>query len=111
MPGPEIELVCRSEEIKEGQDVARDRMTIEYLFVPTSDELNAHQNHTSRSLTGGRKHIHSALILTRDKRRMYSCSEINDYNIELYLNKPHRDRPKTERIWQFDHQLYENRER
>ena len=64
-----------------------------------------------RCLTGGRKNIHSALILTRDKRRMYTCCEINDNNVELYLNKPHPVNYATQRIWAFDHQIYENKDR
>lgn len=111
LPGPEVELVCRSEEIKEDQEVPRDRMTIEYCFVPTPENSSLPGSNTTRSLTGGRKNIHSALVLTRDKSRMYACCEINDHNIEVYLNKPHPIRPQTERVWAFDHQLYENKER
>lgn len=109
LPGPEIELVCRSEDVKEDQDVARDRLTIEYCFPtqPTTPD----EDSPPRCLTGGRKNIHSALVLTRDKRRMYTCCEINDYNLEMYVNQPHPVNFKTERIWAFDHQLYENRDR
>ncbi|CAF2396508.1 unnamed protein product [Rotaria sp. Silwood2] len=109
LDGPQVELVCRSEDVKEDQDVARDRLIIDYCFVTNNDTNN--NNGSSRCLAGGRKNIHSALVLTRDKRRMYTCCEINDYNIEMYLNEPHPVHYATQRIWAFDHQLYENKER
>ncbi|CAF4373564.1 unnamed protein product, partial [Adineta steineri] len=114
LPGPEVEIVCRSEEIKPDQEVARDRLIIDYCFVTNSDHPNEtidNNNNEPRCLTGGRKNIHSALILTRDKRRMYTCCEINDYNVEMYVNKPHPSNFKTQRIWAFDHQLFENKDR
>lgn len=116
LPGPEVEIVCRSEDVKDDQDVARDRLTIDYCFVPPpadsrSDSTINNDGIPTRCLTGGRKNIHSALVITRDKRRMYTCCEINDYNVELYLNKPHPVNYATERIWAFDHQLYENKDR
>ncbi len=42
---------------------------------------------------------------------MYTCCEINDNNVEMYFNKPHPVNYKTERIWAFDHQLFENKDR
>ncbi|CAF1235202.1 unnamed protein product [Adineta steineri] len=114
LPGPEVEIVCRSEEIKPDQEVARDRLIIDYCFVTNPDHPNETidiNNNEPRCLTGGRKNIHSALILTRDKRRMYTCCEINDYNVEMYVNKPHPINFKTQRIWAFDHQLFENKDR
>jgi hypothetical protein len=116
LPGPEVELVCRSEDVKDDQNVARDRLTIEYCFV-TNPEARSQSSISDdatippRCLTGGRKNIHSALVLTRDKRRMYTCCEINDNNIEMYLNKPHPVHYGTQRVWAFDHQLYENKDR
>lgn len=113
LEGPQIELVCRTEDVKEDQDVPRDRLLIDYCFVPTNDN-KTDSNNTSAppcSLIGGRKNIHSALVITRDKKKMYTCSEINDYNIEMYVNKPHPLHPTTQRVWAFDHQLYENRDR
>ncbi len=112
MPGPEVEIICRSEDVKDDQDVARDRLTIDYCFVTNSDpSVETTDNNEPRCLTGGRKNIHSALILTRDKRRMYTCCEINDNNVEMYVNKPHPVNYKTQRIWAFDHQLFENKDR
>ncbi|UJR21317.1 hypothetical protein I4U23_024408 [Adineta vaga] len=112
LPGPEVEIICRSEEIKADQEVARDRMTIDYCFVANLDHSkDTNDNSEPRCLTGGHKNIHSALILTRDKRRMYTCCEINDNNVEVYVNKPHPVNYKTERIWAFDHQLFENKDR
>jgi len=112
LPGPEVEIVCRSEDIKDDQEVARDRLTIDYYFVTNTDgSIETQDNNEPRCLTGGHKNIHSALILTRDKRRMYTCCEINDYNLEMYVNKPHPINYSTERIWAFDHQLFENKDR
>lgn len=115
LEGPELEIVTRTEDIKDDQEVPRDRLLIDYCFVPTKeqsfDTTNNDRIKPSRSLTGGRKNIHSALVLTRDKRRMYTCCEINDNNVELYLNKPHPVNYATQRIWAFDHQIYENKER
>ncbi|CAF1410127.1 unnamed protein product [Rotaria sordida] len=115
LDGPQVETICRSEDVKDDQDVARDRLVIDYCFVSNNDletDINNNNNNNpSRCLIGGRKNIHSALVLTRDKRRMYSCCEINDYNIEMYLNKPHPVHYATQRIWAFDHQLYENKDR
>ncbi len=115
LEGPEVEIICRSEDVKDDQDVARDRLVIDYCFVSTNDQQTDTLDHTdskpSRCLTGGRKNIHSALVLTRDKQRMYTCCEINDYNVEMYLNKPHPVHYATQRIWAFDHQLYENKDR
>jgi hypothetical protein len=115
LEGPEIEIVTRSEEVKDDQEVARDRLVIDYCFVPTNDQQTDSTDNPdanpSRCLTGGRKNIHSALILTRDKRRMYTCCEINDNNVELYINKPHPVNYATQRIWAFDHQIYENKDR
>ena len=113
LDGPEVEIVTRSEDVKDDQDVARDRLVIDYCFVPTNDEQTGDTSESTppRCLTGGRKNIHSALVLTKDKRRMYTCCEINDNNIELYMNKPHPVNYSTERIWAFDHQLYENKDR
>jgi hypothetical protein len=95
--------------------VSRDRLTIDYCFVthpdPSLDGTENSETLPPRCLTGGHKNIHSALILTRDKRRMYTCCEINDNNVEVYLNKPHPVNYKTERIWAFDHQLFENKDR
>ena len=115
LEGPEVEIVCRSEDVKDDQDVARDRLVIDYCFVPNNDTqtdaIEPNDSNPPRCLTGGRKNIHSALILTRDKRRMYTCCEINDKNVELYLNKPHPVNYTTQRIWAFDHQIYENKDR
>ncbi|CAF0870188.1 unnamed protein product [Adineta ricciae] len=115
LDGPEVEIVCRSEDVKDDQDVVRDRMIIDYSFVPpidySADPIDNGENNPPRCLTGGRKNIHSALVLTRDKRRMYTCCEINDNNVEMYLNKPHPVNFTTQRIWAFDHQLYENKDR
>ncbi|CAF3329325.1 unnamed protein product [Rotaria socialis] len=114
LEGSQLEIVCRSEDVKDDQDVGRDRLLIDYCFVPTNDrhsDANNNNDNDSRSLIGGRKNIHSALVLTRDKRRMYTCCEINDFNIEVYLNKPHPLHPTTQRIWAFDHQLFENKDR
>lgn len=115
LEGLELEIVTRTEDIKDDQEVPRDRLLIDYCFVPNKeqsfDNTNIDHSKPSRSLTGGRKNIHSALILTRDKRRMYTCCEINDNNVELYLNKPHPVNYATQRIWAFDHQIYENKER
>ncbi|CAM4872504.1 unnamed protein product [Rotaria socialis] len=110
LPGPEIEIICRSEDVRNDQEIARDRLTINYCFVPNAD--NTDDNNTEqRCLTGGFKNIHSALILTRDKRRMYTCCEINDNNVEVYINRPHPVKYSTERVWAFDHQLFENKDR
>ena len=110
-----MEIVTRSEDVKDDQDVARDRLVIDYRFVlsndPSNDTTDNNETPSPRCLTGGRKNIHSALILTRDKRRMYTCCEINDNNVELYMNKPHPVNYTTERIWAFDHQIYENKDR
>ncbi len=110
-----MEIICRSEDVKDDQDVARDRLVIDYCFVSNnenpSDTLENNDSNPPRCLTGGRKNIHSALVLTRDKRRMYTCCEINDNNVELYLNKPHPVNYTTQRIWAFDHQIYENKDR
>ena len=115
LEGPEIEIVTRTEDVKEDQEVPRDRLLIDYCFVPnneySSDGIEETNTKPTRSLTGGRKNIHSALVLTRDKRRMYTCCEINDNNVELYLNKPHPVNYATHRVWAFDHQIYENKER
>ncbi|CAF3996393.1 unnamed protein product, partial [Rotaria magnacalcarata] len=109
LPGPEIEIICRSEDVRDDQEIARDRLTINYCFVPNPD---TDDNSTEqRCLTGGFKNIHSALILTRDKRRMYTCCEINDNNVEVYVNRPHPVNYSTERVWAFDHQLFENKDR
>ncbi|CAF2613760.1 unnamed protein product [Rotaria sp. Silwood2] len=82
LDGPQLELVCRSEDVKEDQDVVRDRLVIDYCFV-TNNDANNSNNSRPRCLTGGRKNIQSALVLTRDKGCMYTCCEINDYNIEI----------------------------
>ncbi|CAF4551274.1 unnamed protein product [Rotaria sp. Silwood1] len=112
LPGPEIEIVCRSEDVKDDQEVARDRFTIDYCFITNSDNsTNTIENNEQRCLTGGHKNFHSALVITRDKRRMYTCCEINDNNVEVYLNRPHPVNYSTERIWAFDHQLFENKDR
>ncbi|CAF3624005.1 unnamed protein product [Rotaria sp. Silwood1] len=113
LEGPQVEIVCRSEDVKEDQDVARDRLVIDYSFISNNNSENDKNNNanSSRCLIGGRKNIHSALVITRDKQRMYTCCEINDYNIELYLNQPHLVHYATQRIWAFDHQLYENKDR
>ncbi len=116
LEGPQVEIVCRSEDVKDDQDVARDRLVIDYCFVPTNDQqqsdaIDSNDSNPPRCLAGGRKNIHSALVLTRDKRRMYTCCEINDNNVELYLNKPHPVNYTTQRIWAFDHQIYENKDR
>jgi hypothetical protein len=112
LSGLEVEIVCRSEDIKDDQEVARDRLTIDYCFVTNSDyPIDTTDNNEPRCLTGGHKNIHSALVLTRDKRRMYTCCEINDNNVEMYVNQPHPINYKTERIWAFDHQLFENKDR
>jgi hypothetical protein len=115
LPGPEVEIVCRSEDVKDDQDVIRDRLVIDYFFVPNTEQqtetTDNNEQNSPRCLTGGRKNIHSALILTRDKRRMYTCCEINDNNVEMYLNKPHPVNYSTQRIWAFDHQMYENKDR
>lgn len=112
LPGPEIELVCRSEDIKDGQEVTRDRLTISYHFVlnpsPSADDSDGQDQ---RCPTGGHKNIHSALVLTKDKKRMFTCCEINDNNLEVYLNRPHPQKYKTQKIWAFDHQLFENKDR
>jgi hypothetical protein len=112
LPGPEIELICRSEDIRDDQEITRDRLTIDYKFIIDHD-LTATTNDSTiqHCLTGGHKNIHSALVLTRDKQRMYTCCEINDNNVEVYINKPHPIYYKTERIWAFDHQLFENKDR
>ncbi|CAF0996732.1 unnamed protein product, partial [Rotaria sordida] len=115
LEGPQVETVCRTEDVKDDQDVVRDRLLIDYCFVSNNDHQtdinNNNKNNPSRCLIGGRKNIHSALILTRDKRRMYTCCEINDNNVEMYVNKPHPIHYATQRIWAFDHQLYENKDR
>ena len=107
-----MEIVCRSEDVKDDQEVPRDRFTIDYSFVTNlNGSIEGAENNEPRCLTGGHKNIHSALILTRDKRRMYTCCEINDNNVEMYVNKPHPVNYATERIWAFDHQLFENKDR
>lgn len=112
LPGPEVEIVCRAEDVKDDQEITRDRLTIDYYFVTPHDQPTDPNDTTAqRCLTGGHKNIHSALIITRDKRRMYTCCEINDNNVEVYLNKPHPVNYQTERIWAFDHQLFENKDR
>ena len=112
LPGPEVELVCRAEDVKDDQEITRDRLTIDYCFVTNQDQsVDGNENVSQRCLTGGHKNIHSALVLTRDKRRMFTCCEINDNNVEVYVNRPHPVNYQTERIWAFDHQLFENKDR
>ncbi|CAF4731675.1 unnamed protein product [Rotaria sp. Silwood1] len=113
LDGPQVEIVCRTEDVKDDQDVIRDRLVIDYLFVSNNNDQTDinNNNNSSRCLIGGRKNIHSALVLTRDKRRMYTCCEINDNNVEMYVNKPHPVHYATQRIWAFDQQLYENKDR
>ncbi|CAF4234021.1 unnamed protein product, partial [Rotaria sp. Silwood2] len=114
LDGPQVETVCRTEDVKDDQDVVRDRLLIDYRFVSNNDDDQTdinNNNNPPRCLIGGRKNIHSALVITRDKRRMYTCCEINDNNVELYVNKPHPVHYATQRIWAFDHQLYENKDR
>ncbi|CAF4505471.1 unnamed protein product, partial [Rotaria sp. Silwood2] len=103
---------CRSKDIKDDQEVARDRFTIDYCFITNPDHpTDTIDNNEPCCLTDDHKNIHSALILAHDKRRMYTCCEINDNNVEVYANKPHLVNYKTERIWEFDHQLFENKDR
>ncbi|CAF3101142.1 unnamed protein product, partial [Rotaria sp. Silwood2] len=112
LSGSEVKIVCRSKDIKDDQEVARDRFTIDYCFITNPDHpTDTIDNNEPCCLTDDHKNIHSALILAHDKRRMYTCCEINDNNVEVYANKPHLVNYKTERIWEFDHQLFENKDR
>ncbi|CAF4950195.1 unnamed protein product, partial [Rotaria sp. Silwood1] len=88
LSGSEIEIVCRLKDIKDDQEVARDRFTIDYCFITNPDHpTNIIDNNEPCCLTGDHKNIH------------------------IYVNKPHLVNYKTERIWEFDHQLFENKDR
>lgn len=100
MYGIELEMITRGEDCRDDEEKEREYLILEYRLIvdhykvpkkpkdpkdPTeADVLKAYVASCNRI------EIHSCLILTRDKKKLFACTEIADNVIECFRNRPEK---------------------
>lgn len=95
--GIELEMITRAEDCRDDEEKDRDDLILEYRLIidhfkipkkpkdpkdPTeADVLKAYIPSANRI------EIHSCLILTRDKKKLFACTEIGDNVVECFRNR------------------------
>ena len=64
------------------------------VWTPSNE---AEINSTSSRATSNRIEIHTCLILTRDKRKLYACTELGDNVLECYRRPVERQPPGSQK--------------
>lgn len=119
--GIELEMVTRSEDCRDDEDKDRDNLILEYKFVldpakipkktKESKEINEVNIQNSYIPSCSSIEIHSCLILTKDKKKLYTCTEIGDNTVECFRNRPERngkEEKKNKFIWKYHGALDDN---
>ena len=120
--GCELEIITRAEDCRDDEEKERDYLILEYRFIldnskipkkskdpkdPTeADVMNMYVASAQKI------EIHSCMILTRDKKKLYACTEIGDNVVECYRRKSERiGKNKYRNAWKYHASLDDNMEK
>ncbi len=79
------------------KEIVDDRLTEEEasaLYIPSANRIECH----------------SCVRLTRNKKKLYTCTEIGDYVVECFRNRIVKTSKATKNVWKYGGSLDENRE-
>lgn len=107
--GIELEIIQRTEDCADDEEKNRDYMKIEYSLIPLQNKT-LHNEYKPHAL---RFDFHSAIVLTKDKTRFYTCIELADNCVECYRNKYENqfNKEKSQKIWKYHKSLEDNYDR
>ena len=119
--GIELELITRAEDCKDDEDKEKDDLILEYKFILDQSKVPK-KTKEGKELTVAdiqkmyyasciSIEIHSCLILTRDKKKLFACTEIGDNVIECFRNRVDKNSNPPRNIWKFHRSLDDNLER
>ena len=122
--GIELEMVRRAEDCRDDEDKDRDYMVLEYVLVIDQSKLPKKKNKESAKEliseadvqnayvpSANAIDIHSCMILTRDKKKLFACADIGDNIVQCYRNRVEVDRKNPENrrnVWKFHGSLDDN---
>jgi WD40 repeat protein len=120
--GIELELVSRAEDCRDDEDKDRDHLIVEYVFVLDHVKLPKRSKETKEPSeedvlkmympSSSRIEVHSCLVLTKDKRKLFACTEIGDNIVECYRKKLERSKENgnevKKNVWSYHGSLDDN---
>ena len=121
--GIELELITRSEDCRDDEDKERDHLILQYICIVDPFKLPKKNNKENiKEITesdvlqaylaqASLVEIHSCLILTKDKKKLFACADIGDNIIQCYRNRAIIDPENPDRkknVWRFHGSLDDN---
>lgn len=96
--GCELEFVTRAEDCRDDEEKERDNLILDYKFVldftkipkKTKDPkcITEKDIHDMYVPSCNRMEIHSCIVQTRNKSKLYTCTEIGDNVVECFRKRP-----------------------
>jgi WD40 repeat protein len=114
--GIELEIISRTEDCNDDEEKERDNMLLEYKCIFDKEKLDKkkedekHDINTHYVPIADKMYLHSVLIFSKNKKRLYTCIEIADNYLECYLNKAEiaKKNVQKKRTWKYHNTLDEN---
>jgi NACHT domain- and WD repeat-containing protein len=120
--GIELEMITRCEDCKDDDELERENLLLDYKLI--IDPFRNHFNDETPNLDENEIaemyvpscspiEIHSCAILTKNKKKLYTCTEIGDHVIECFRNRVdlfNSDENKIKNIWKYHGSLDDNLE-
>lgn len=96
--GIELEMITRGEDCRDDEEKDRDELILEYRFILDHSKIHKKPKDGKEHPTEAdvlkayvpscnRIEIHSCLILTRNKKKLFACTEIGDNVVECFRNR------------------------
>ncbi|CAF0730783.1 unnamed protein product [Brachionus calyciflorus] len=117
--GVELEMITRAEDCRDDEEKDRDHLILEYKFIldqskipkKNKDPIDLSEEDILKLYIASCNmiEIHSCLILTRDKKKLFTCTEIGDNTVECFRNRVDRaEKSHVKNIWKYHGALDDN---
>ena len=113
--GIELEIVARTVDCKDDEELEREEFVLEYLFVLDESKLGKQPKTPAVDVKklylpscSTRLEIHSCLVLTRNKSKLFTCTEIGDNVVQCYKKRTDHTIKSKRNIWKFHRSLDDN---
>ncbi len=103
--GVELEVITRDRDIKENEEVERENLIVYYMAAIDSEKCMLEEEEAIRLYyipSADPLECHSCVRLTRSKKKLFTCTEIDDNVIECFRNRQVvTNKQKTKNMWKY----------
>ncbi len=101
--GLELEVITRDRDLKEDEEVDREYLVVYYLAVVDPEKCRIDEEEAIGLYTPSAEPLecHSCVRLTRSKKKLFTCTEIDDNVVECFRNRPVRKNKTTKNVWRY----------